>query len=343
MKLSAWALGLAGILVGTGCVGDAPRARIGEGREPLDHAGWRAVTDRDFNRDGMADVLWDDRTSNRVELWLMQGARILARGPAIAGPPGEGWMVVPAGDFNGDGLGDLLWSDIPTKRAAVWLMNGTQLLARGPEMVGPPGEGWRARTGVDFNRDGMDDVLWTNPTTNEVAVWLMNGVQVVAAGPEIAGPPGEGWLIATYRDFNGDGLIDLAWVNTRTNRLTVWLMNGTQVLAPGPEIPGPPGEGWTVVPTGDFNRDGMWDVLWDNRVTNRVHIWLMNGTQVLAAGPEIAGPPGEGWRVIPCNDTNGDGMADLAWNDPAANQLAIWLMNGTQVVAHGAEIAGPSD
>src|SRR4029450_9600189 len=109
---------------------------------------------------------------------------------------------------------------------------------------------------------------WNNPGTNQMAVWLMRGTQLLQPGPEIPGPSGAGWSAATATDFNGDNMADVIWSNPGTNQMAVWLMRGTQLLLPGPEIPGPIGEGWSVAHAADFNGDGMADVIWNNPGTN---------------------------------------------------------------------------
>jgi hypothetical protein len=225
---------------------------------------------------------------------------------------------------------------------AVGLMNGTRPVAQGPVIAGPPGEGWKVLGATDFNRDGFADVVWSNTTTNRWTVWLMDGTKVLAEGPELDGPPGDGWVISDFSDFNHDGLADLLWANEASNRVAVWLMNGTRVFAEGPEIPGPPGHGWHSAPGLDLNGDGMLDLLWHNRTANRFAVWLMNGTQVLARGPELEGP-GEDWVISVASDCNGDGEDDIVWNEPLTNQFTVWFMDGTHVLAKGPVLSGPED
>jgi hypothetical protein len=50
---------------------------------------------------------------------------------------------------------------------------------------------------------------------------------------------GTDWKIFGSDDFNADGMADAIWHNTLTNQMAVWLMSGTHLLLPGPEIPGP--------------------------------------------------------------------------------------------------------
>jgi hypothetical protein len=165
---------------------------------------------------------------------------------------------------------------------------------RRPEAVGRAAEAdtseWKIVQVADFNDDGMQDVLWHNPHPNRIAVQLTRGDCLEDMGPEIPGP-GEDWNAVTAADFNGDGLQDVLWYNAATNRMAVWLMQGTTLLAPGPEIPGPPGDGWEAANAGDFNYDGMADVIWRNVARNSTAIWKMHGTLLLEPGPEIPGPP----------------------------------------------------
>jgi hypothetical protein len=105
------------------------------------------------------------------------------------------------------------------------------------------------------------------------------------------------------------------WNNSRQNLMSVWLMNGSELLAPGPVIPGPVGDGWRAVEGIDFNFDRMADVLWSNPGQNLISVWLMNGSELLAPGPVIPGPVGSGWRLVFAVDYNYDGMADVLWRN----------------------------
>jgi hypothetical protein len=87
-------------------------------------------------------------------------------------------------------------------------------------------------------------------------------------------------------------MADVVWYNATTQRMAVWLMRGTALLAAGPEIPAPPGGGWSAVTTGDFNGDGMADVIWENLVGHQFAIWLMGGTAPLVVGPALPMPGG---------------------------------------------------
>ena len=81
----------------------------------------------------------------------------------------------------------------------------------------------------DFNGDGKHDWLWRD-TSGNVAIWLLNGLQVFAGGG--FGNVPTNWSIVGTGDFNGDGKGDILWRDTSGN-VAIWLMNGLQVSAGG--------------------------------------------------------------------------------------------------------------
>jgi FG-GAP-like repeat len=78
-------------------------------------------------------------------------------------------------DFNADGKSDIAWRDTGGD-AAVWLMNGAQVLQAAGVATVPTA--WTIVGQRDFNGDGRADLLWQNTTTGDVAIWFMNGTQV---------------------------------------------------------------------------------------------------------------------------------------------------------------------
>jgi hypothetical protein len=335
----AGAAGVLGVILAS-CAGDGG-ARLGAtgARETADD--WRIFNAADTNADGFADLLWFSTSRNQIAVWLMQGAHVIAPGAPVPGPPGEGWVPITSADFNRDGFNDVIWNHPGRGTLAVWLLRGAQLLAAGPEIAGPPGDGWVVGNAGDTNGDGMADAVWYNAARHEAAVWLMHGSQLLAAGAPFPSPSGEGWVVTNVADTNADGFADIIWTNTATGEMTVSLLAGARLLAPGPVIPGPPGDGWTGITTNDFNRDGFSDLIWTNAGQGAMAVWLLRGSQLLAPGPIIAGPAGDGWAIAYGADTNGDGMADAIWQKAGTSLFSVWLMRGVHVLAPGPLLVGP--
>jgi len=262
-------------------------------------------------------------------------------GIALAADTSTDWKIAQVADFDGDGLLDALWSNQDGGEMAVWTFRGQALHLPGPVIPGPPGGGWAAITAGDFNGDGLYDALWWNAERQSFAIWLMRGTELMEAGPEIPGPPGGGWTASTAGDLDGDGCADVVFYDDKANRLCVFLMRGTCLADMGPMLPGPAGDGWISVNTGDFNFARLQSLLWFNQDTGAMAIWLMAGTRVLDPGPSIPGP-GAGWTATYDADFNYDGMADVLWSNTGTGRAAVWLMQGTRVLERGPEIPAPA-
>jgi hypothetical protein len=252
------------------------------------------------------------------------------------------WLLSSVGDFNGDGLTDVLWDDVGHSRMAVWLMSGTGVLQRGAPIPGPPGAAWSAASASDFNFDGRSDVRWFDYQNGDSAIWLMSSTKLLLSGPTFPAPTGGVWTRVTSLDFNFDRMADLLWRNTTTGAIQVWLMNGTAPIFKGAPVAPPIGAGWIATGASDFDFDGLKDVIWYNPTSRMVSIALMKGTTLLSQGAAMPGPSGPGlWSSLGAPDFNGDRMGDLLWYNAVTQKMLIWLMAGGTPLLVGPEIPAP--
>jgi uncharacterized repeat protein (TIGR03803 family) len=253
---------------------------------------WQIAGTGDFNHDGTTDILWRciDATSatctdGQVAIWLMNANGSVNQ--SIGGPViPTGWTIVGTGDFNGDGKTDILWRYIDGT-VGIWFMNGGTVSSTAE--ISGVSAGWTIVGTGDFNHDGISDILWRctdvtfNPpcTNGTVGEWLMNSngtVKQFAGGQLVS----TGWTIVGTGDFNGDGTSDILWrctdatsVACTNGTVAIWMMNadGTvKQFAGGQVVP----TGWTIAGTGDFNGDGISDILW--RCTDLASADCTNGT-----------------------------------------------------------------
>jgi len=183
---------------------------------------------------------------------------------------------------------------------------------------------------ADFNGDGKMDVIWTNTSTGDRAIWYLNGT-AIGTFDYLAYVP-TNWSIVGQADFNGDGKTDLVWENTIGDR-SVWLMNGTTIIDyPYLAWVDP---AWHIAAIGDFDGNGKPDLIWENAGSGGVDraIWYLNGINIMSFD-YIAGIPSE-WRIVGAADFDGDGHPDLVWENVSTGQRSIWLMNGLAINSFG--------
>ena len=58
-------------------------------------------------------------------------------------------------------------------------------------------------------------------------------------------------------------------------------------------------------------------------------VWEINGTTTIGAA--VVGNPGPSWHAKGSGDFNGDGRADILWQNDSG-EVVIWEMNGTAVI-----------
>ncbi|MCB2188709.1 MAG: VCBS repeat-containing protein [Deltaproteobacteria bacterium] len=116
---------------------------------------------RDFDGDGVDDLIWADPASGRVSLALMgpDGPWETRELGTLADP---GWVLFDVRDLDGDGGPDLVWWHPVTGDVAFWLFSGGRVTAR--PMVGRAPAG-AALAGVgDYDGDGRVELAWRDAT-----------------------------------------------------------------------------------------------------------------------------------------------------------------------------------
>jgi hypothetical protein len=239
--------------------------------------------------------------------------------------------VTVANDFNGDGIPDILFEDNAGNLAA-WFMSGDDLSSASmltPAATGDPN--WRIVDTGDFNKDGSTDILFQH-ADGSLAVWLMNGTSLTTSqftSPANSGSPS--WKAVAVADFNKDGNPDILFQNT-DGSLAIWYMNGLTLSSVATLNPGNSGVSWHAVGTGDANGDGNTDIFFQND-DGTLGIWYMNGPNLILASLLTPSFPGSAdWRVMGVTDLNGDGKPDLLFQNRANGTLAIWYMNGANLL-----------
>ncbi|MBI4657901.1 MAG: tandem-95 repeat protein [Verrucomicrobia bacterium] len=187
-------------------------------------------------------------------------------------------------------------------------------------------------SGIVIGGSGANRTVAVTPAANQVGVVTIT-VTVTDGGNKSANrsftvtinrPP------ALKGDLDGDGQVDLLFQDG-DGFLAAWLMNGTSLSAAGFLLPSNVGDvGYRVAATGDFNRDGNEDVVFQH-TDGTIAIWFMSGTAQTGIGLFSPSNPGDSrWRVVGTADVNRDGKVDLVFQH-ADGTIATWFMDGTSL------------
>jgi hypothetical protein len=296
-------------------------------------AGWHYQASGDFNGDGKTDLLLLNDTTHGVAIWEMNGTRIIANPQVGTITAAAGWHFQATCDFNGDGKTDLLFLNDTTHGVAVWEMDGTRIIASPQVGTVNAADGWHFQATGDFNGDGKTDLLFLNDTTHGVAVWEMDGTRIIA-NPQVGTVnAAAGWHFQATGDFNGDGKTDLLLLNDTNHGVAVWEMDGTRIITSPQVGTVNAAAGWHFQDVGDFNGDGKSDLLLLNDTNHGVAVWEMDGTRIITSPQVGIINAAAGWHHDGLRDFNGDGKTDLLLENDTTHGVAVWLMDGTQVIA----------
>ncbi len=188
---------------------------------------------------------------------------------------------------------------------------------------------------VDFNSDGRADIVWQH-TDGRIAVWMMNGLQMLSGSALGQGAVSDAdWKIVGVWDPNRDGSPDLLWRHRTDGRVACWTMNGLELVRGDLLSPSAVADlNWSIVGTGDFNRDGHPDILWQHDTEGWISVWLMNGLTLvdgtLLSPSNVADT---NWKVVGSGDVDGDGSSDIFWQHQSTGEASVWFMNGTTLLS----------
>ena len=301
------------------------------------------------------------------------GNTLLGTAPLGPSTAGVGWLIsqTPAasnnpiaelsGDFNGDGIPDLalLWSANAYSgppSATILFGKGDGTFTSGPTVQVTGAQEDPSMIAGDFNGDGKMDLAvlsWDGDTTSYITTLMGHGdgtFTVMPTSPvfdqgSVGGDFIQGSMVAA--DFNGDGKLDLAVVGdyVSSGGVTILLGNGDGTFkAPGPNTL--PNHGFGLVAAGDFNGDGIPDLVAvdyfeDNNGKGSATVLLGNGDGTFASVPSF-----EMWdfpKAVVVGDFNGDKVPDLAFgfNSGGGTQaVLVFLGKGDGTFSAGPAVTG---
>ncbi|MGD0296824.1 MAG: FG-GAP-like repeat-containing protein [Bryobacteraceae bacterium] len=228
-------------------------------------------------------------------------------------------IAMTSGDFNKDGVADLAFvSEFQYLSVFLGSSSGVITPTFTYDFTGADPQAYPTSVvAADFNGDRVVDLAVTVAgagSSGSVMVFLGKGDGTFQA-PVSSAAPGSIWSLVTG-DFNKDGRVDLAAINTsassQTDQVVVFLGQGDGTFASAKTYPA--GAEASALAIGDFNQDGFTDIAVAN--LTGINLLLGKGGGTFSPGTNISFPvDASGVAQIPgilaAADLNGDGNLDL--------------------------------
>jgi hypothetical protein len=204
----------------------------------------------------------------------------------------------------------------------------------------------------DFNGDGKPDLAIMITQQKAIIILLGNGdgtftqgttIDNVGSTPCIPYPLNQrSNCSVAVGDFNHDDNADLVATSDFDNTVIVLLGHGDGTFTPANGSPITVGNFPQTVKVGDFNNDGLQDLVVANGKDNTVSILLGNGDGTFTTANGSPVPVGGFPFFLAVADFNGDGSADVAVTNADDSTVSVLLGNGdgTFTQAPGSPIAG---
>jgi len=179
----------------------------------------------------------------------------------------------------------------------------------------------------DFDANTASDILFRDASGN-VGMWLMSlntgsfqqqtGKISIQSTANIGNVSPSVWSIVGQRDFAGDGFNSILWRDTSGN-LAAWQMNGGTIQNVTSYTPLP--NTTSIVGTGQFNANGMGDILVQNG--SNLAVVFMNGPNIIATKP--IGTLTAGWTVA-----GSDNKGAIFLRNTTTGDVGVWLIGCTK-------------
>jgi hypothetical protein len=255
-------------------------------------------------------------------------------------------------DFDRNGVSDLLWryngSGTYQGWNSVWFMDAAAGSGTRPDhfrlLPTVADLNWDIVGSADFDGDGVPDLLWryggAGPYQGWNSIWFLNA-DGSTKGYRILSPVNDlSWQIAGCWDMDGDGIPDIVWryygTGTYQGWNSVWYFNADGSIKGYKLLPSVADTNWQIAGGGDFNGDGVSDLLWRYCGAGTYQgwnsIWYMYADGTMKGAKLLTGVSDLGWKIAGTGDFDKDGYVDILWRYYGTGTYqgwnSVWFMNG---------------
>lgn len=300
----------------------------------------------DFNGDGKLDLvsLVENNSSSpqySISVLLGNGNGTFQTGVLTGIPQNDNCALILVADVNGDHKDDIIVvheaSCVSGSSVDVLLSNGDGTFTVGNNY---PVSNQILLGGIvaDVNGDSKLDLVAVDDA-EPAKVWTLlgngDGTFQTATSVTLPGPAGNGALFA---DLNGDGLLDIAYMDSDSNQLDIYLATSATAYASSVSYNTSDGVyDACSLSAGDLTADGKPELVNTNCRDGNITVYVNNGDGTFQTGVYYdAATIGANSELDPgavaIADVNGDGKADIVVTNMNSSDVTILFGNGDGTV-----------
>lgn len=229
------------------------------------------------------------------------------------------------GDFNGDGISDLLWRNMRNGSTKISDVTTTALDTNEifllPNSVPYQDPMFRIEATADFNGDKKNDIVWRNTGTGLTRTTTFNGRW--STGHSNFGFDNAPYIDRSYvslgvGDVDNDTFNDILWRNSQGVSFISFMYYSFEAYRTNDFDISPK---LLSVGSADFNGDGFNDFVFQNKAGALTMLYLSSRVGLF----ESFGAPPKNYLAVAVGDYNGDKEPDILLKNTKTGALAIML------------------
>lgn len=285
----------------------------------------------DFDGDGHGDILYRNNNDASWRIQHISQSYEVSQTELDGFSTNASWEFNGVGDFDGDGNQDVLIRNSSSGQWYMYNLENSDVQSRGYVLL-ESAKNVAVQAVADFNNDGKSDVLLRNQVTGEWQINLLSNKTVT----EVIYPPMSkvtSWKLVAAQDFDGNGSPDILIRNQGSNAWYLYLYDNTEIVKRGYHNNVEASAEDEVLASGDFNGDGVFDLLVKQQGTLHLSVIRFAGFSATTAhetGLRVGADTSHEFHSV--NDFNGDGISDIAMRDKSTGQIRIHLINDESLV-----------
>lgn len=275
----------------------------------------------DFNGDGIDDVAGIDDSGTTLQVRINNGDGTFAPATTQAATGDPNSFTMQAGDLNGDGANDIILLDNNggTESLEVYINNGDGTFKSRVTYSTGVTTAVGLRIG-DFNNDGVNDiVVATGAAAGTFSLFLNEGDGELDTAITVTMTSGSDSDSLEIGDWNQDGDLDVLTVDA-AGQYQIAFGDGSGSFTLGATADAGAGTAYRTV-LGDFNNDGIQDVLISDSASSVIEVLLADGSGGWTAATDVSPSGAVNILEMVAGDFNNDGNLDFIGRTATVYQL----------------------